>query len=52
MDEAVRGRLRHAIVAENGAEEQLDGVMRMLAERSHAEDRFIPCSARADRRPD
>jgi hypothetical protein len=29
-DEAARGRLRHAIVAEDGDEEQLDGVLRML----------------------
>jgi hypothetical protein len=30
FDEAARGRLRAAIVAEDGDEEQLDGVLRML----------------------
>jgi hypothetical protein len=30
VDEVARGRLRAAIVAEDGDEEQLDGVMRML----------------------
>jgi hypothetical protein len=30
VDESARGRLRHAILAEDGDEEQLDGVLRML----------------------
>jgi hypothetical protein len=30
VNEAARGRLRHAILAEDGDEEQLDGVLRML----------------------
>ena len=30
MDEAARGRLRHAIGAEDGDDEHLDGVLRML----------------------
>jgi hypothetical protein len=30
VDDAARARLRHAIVADDGDEEQLDGVMRML----------------------
>jgi hypothetical protein len=52
VDEAARGRLRHAILAEDGNEEQLNGVIRMLGEKTHAEDRLALFSeARAERRP-
>ena len=52
MDEAARGRLRHAILAEDGNEEQLNGVIRMLGEKTHAEDRLpLFSEARAERRP-
>jgi hypothetical protein len=52
VDEAARGRLRQAILAEDGDEEQLDGVIRMLGEKTHAEDRLpLFGKARADRRP-
>jgi hypothetical protein len=34
VDEAARSRLRDAILAEDGDEEQLDGVLRMLGEKT------------------
>jgi hypothetical protein len=34
FDEAARGRLRAAILAEDGDEKQLDGVLRMLGAQS------------------
>lgn len=47
VEEAVRGRLRHAIVAEDGDEEQLDG-----ARRAPAEDRLpLFGNARAEHCP-
>jgi hypothetical protein len=40
VDEAARGRLRHAILAEDGDEEQLDGVLRMLGAAIPAKDQL------------
>jgi hypothetical protein len=52
VDEAARGRLRLAILAEDGDEEQLDGVMRMLGEKTNDKDQLpLFGKARADRRP-
>jgi hypothetical protein len=52
VDEAVRNRLRHAIAAEDGDEEQLDGVMRMLGAAVPEKDQLpLFDQARADRQP-
>jgi hypothetical protein len=40
VDEAARGRLRHAILAEDGDEEQLDGVLRMIGAAIPAKDQL------------
>jgi hypothetical protein len=40
VDEAARGRLRHAILAEDGDDEQLDGVLRMLGAAIPAKDQL------------
>jgi hypothetical protein len=40
LDEAARGRLRHAILAEDGDEEQLDGVLRMLGAELHGKNQL------------
>jgi hypothetical protein len=39
-DQPVRGRLRHAILAEDGDEEQLEGVLRMLGEKDPGRDQL------------
>jgi len=50
VDEVARGRLRAAIVAEDGDEEQLDGVMRMLRAVVPKQDQ-LPLFGEADRHP-
>jgi hypothetical protein len=40
VDQAVRGRLRHAILADDGDEEQLEGVLRMLGEKDPGKDQL------------
>jgi hypothetical protein len=52
VDEVARGRLRAAIVAEDGDEEQLDGVMRMLGAAVPKKEQLpLFGQARADRHP-
>jgi len=52
VDEVARGRLRAAIVAEDGDEEQLDGVMRMLGAAVPKKEQLpLFGEARADRHP-
>ena len=52
VDDAARTRLRHAIVADDGDEEQLDGVIRMLgAEIPPEEDQLPLFGTEADRHP-
>jgi len=51
VDEALRGRLRLAIFAEDGDEKQLDGVMRMLGEKSPDDQLPLFGKAPGDRRP-
>jgi hypothetical protein len=41
VDEAARGRLRHAIVAEDGDDEHLDGVLRMLGAETPGESQLL-----------
>jgi hypothetical protein len=40
VDEAARGRLRHAILADDGDEKQLEGVLRMLGEKDPGKDQL------------
>jgi hypothetical protein len=52
VDEAARGRLRHAIVAEDGDEEQLNGVLRMLGAETLDENQLpLFVKARASHHP-
>jgi hypothetical protein len=49
VDEAARGRLRDAILAEEGDEEHLQGVLRMLGEKDLRKRPFpLFCKAPAD----
>ena len=51
VDEAARSRLRQAIVAEDGDEEQLDGVLRMLGGHTIDQNQLsLLAEAKADRR--